>query len=107
MLFVRPGKVNEIWETVARATSQGELGIAAKVAPRDPAVDARGDPQRDHLICVYTADFRDATDAGRVLRRLEILGIIQRHQGEVIYYKCGEWTSDRSSWERRSGAARP
>ncbi|CAK7207738.1 hypothetical protein SEUCBS139899_010551 [Sporothrix eucalyptigena] len=91
MLFIRSEQVDGAWEAVARATSRGELGIAAKVSPKDAAADARGESIRDRLICIYTADFRDTADVGRVLRRLEGLGFVQRHSGRAIYYKCGEW----------------
>jgi hypothetical protein len=84
MLFPDPTRVNEVWELVARATARNELGIAAKVAPRDPGTP----PEKDRLICIYTADFRDKADIGRVLERMRQLGLVQS-TGRLIYYKCG------------------
>lgn len=40
MLFVEPTSVNEVWARVAQATARNELGIAAKVTPREE----RGSP---------------------------------------------------------------
>ncbi|EQK98023.1 DNA polymerase II large subunit-like protein [Ophiocordyceps sinensis CO18] len=84
---VRTGKVhvNENWELVAKATANNELGIAAKVAPRAPDQDQR----KDHLICVYTMDFHDKADVGRVLRRLRELRLVES-RARPIYYKPGE-----------------
>lgn len=84
MLFVEPKNVNAVWEIVARATAQNELGIAAKVAPRDPA-----DSRRVHLICIYTYNFMDKDDVGRVLVRLRQLELV-RTGGRPIYYKTGK-----------------
>lgn len=84
MIFCEPSKVNSVWETVARATANGELGIAAKVAPRPEAA-----PQaRTRLICVYTKDFRDRRDVWRVLERLRELRLVEA--GKPLYYKPGK-----------------
>lgn len=90
MLFVHPRKIEDAWMTVALATQQGRLGIAAKTVPGDQAAEAQGGAQRGRLICVYTSDFRDTADVGRVLLRLETLGLVHRHGGSNVYYKCGE-----------------
>ena len=84
-MFCPPAEVNETWATLAHATANNELGIAAKVAPR-PQSD---DPRRDRLICVYTADFHDKADVGRVLQRLRELRLVES-KGRVLYYKPGE-----------------
>jgi hypothetical protein len=83
MLFIEPSYVNKVWEIVARATANNELGIAAKVAPKN-----EGEPNRVRLICIYTKDFRDKNDIGRVLKRLKELGLVKM-SGRQIYYKCG------------------
>lgn len=85
MLFCPSAEVNEVWEIVAKATANNELGIAAKVAPRSPIED----PRKDRLICVYTADFKDLNDVGRVLRKLRELRLVEA-RGCPIYYKPGE-----------------
>jgi hypothetical protein len=84
MLFPEPENVNEVWETVTRATINNELGVAAKVAPRDSE-----SPAKARLVCIYTRDFMDKKDIGRVLDRLKELGLV-KISGRQIYYKCGQ-----------------
>lgn len=84
MLFCSPQEVNEIWEVVAKATAKNELGVAAKVAPKSQTDDAR----KDRIICVYTSDFHDKADVGRVLKKLRELKLIET-KGRPIYYKPG------------------
>ncbi|TFB07531.1 hypothetical protein CCMA1212_000049 [Trichoderma ghanense] len=68
MLFCPATEVNEVWEIVAKATANNELGIAAKVAPRSPLED----PRKDRLLCVYTADFSDTADVGHAFTYIGI-----------------------------------
>ncbi|KAI0848714.1 DUF1917-domain-containing protein [Daldinia vernicosa] len=86
MLFCSVFQVNEIWETVAKATANNELGIGAKVAPRSTT-----DKRTDRLICVYTADFSDTKDVKRVAEKLKQLGLIQARD-RPIYYKPDVYT---------------
>ncbi|EQB51365.1 hypothetical protein CGLO_09098 [Colletotrichum gloeosporioides Cg-14] len=86
LLFCSPRDVNEVWAIIARATANNELGIAAKVAPRQ---DATG--RKDRMIAVYTADFNDVTDVMRVLRRLRELKVVEA-MGRPIYYKPDAFT---------------
>lgn len=81
MLFPEPGRVNEVWAKVARATAADELGVAAKV-------ETRVTVGKERLICVYTRDFRDKDDVARVLGRLAQLELV-RPGGRQIYYKTG------------------
>ncbi|KAL2210737.1 DUF1917-domain-containing protein [Sarocladium strictum] len=101
MLFCPPGEVNDIWSAVARATANNELGIAAKVAPKSEDED----PRKDRLVCVYTADFRDREDVGRVLQRLRELKLVEA-KGRPIYYKPDAFTyigiASGNPWELRS-----
>jgi hypothetical protein len=87
MLFCPPAEVNDVWDIVAKATANNELGIAAKVAPRPVDEDSR----KDRLICVYTADFADKADVGRVLQRLRELRLVEI-RGRPIYYKPDAYT---------------
>ncbi|POR36480.1 Uncharacterized protein TPAR_03325 [Tolypocladium paradoxum] len=97
LLFCPPAEVNEMWGLVAKATANNELGIAAKVAPRSPLEDRR----KDRLICVYTADFKDKADVGRVLQRLRELRLVEA-KGRLVYYKPDAFTyigiSHGNSW---------
>jgi hypothetical protein len=87
MLFCEPSDLNPIWATVAHATANNELGIAAKVAPKPGDTDSR----QDRLICVYTRDFHDKADINRVLARLRELKLIET-RGRPIYYKPGTFS---------------
>lgn len=89
MLFVDPALVDDVWATVARATVRNELGIAAKVAPRG---EGRGS-SKERLICIYTYDFSDQQDLGRVLGRLRELELVRAGPGrKPIYYKADAYT---------------
>ncbi|KAI1759253.1 DUF1917-domain-containing protein [Hypoxylon sp. FL1150] len=100
MLFCTVLQVNEIWEIVAKATANNELGIAAKVAPR-----LTTDKRTDRLICVYTADFSDTNDVRRVAQRLKQLRLIQS-DGRPLYYKPDVYTylgiAHGNPWEIRA-----
>lgn len=84
MLFCSVSEVNDVWEIVAKATANNELGIAAKVAPRPD----EGDTHKERLICIYTKDFMDKVDIGRVLQRLRELRLVESKSSR-IYYKPG------------------
>ncbi|KAF4774702.1 hypothetical protein HER10_EVM0002567 [Colletotrichum scovillei] len=89
MLFCQPKDVNEVWNVIASATANNELGIAAKVAPWNPYTDPTG--RKDRIVCVYTADFSDMADVTRVLRRLRELKLVEA-MGRPIYYKPDAFT---------------
>ncbi|KAL1881363.1 hypothetical protein VTK73DRAFT_4370 [Phialemonium thermophilum] len=86
MLFPDPEDVDAVWRIVAEATANNELGVAAKVAPR-----VKETPSRARLLCVYTRDFIDKSDIGRVLRRMRELGLVKPGRRQ-IYYKCDAYT---------------
>lgn len=89
MLFIEPKFINGVWAKVARATVNNELGIAAKVAPREV-----GKPDGHRLVCIYTYDFADKNDVARVLVRLRQLDLVRTGPGtRQIYYKAGELAS--------------
>jgi hypothetical protein len=82
MIFCPPEEVNDVWDVVARATANNELGIAAKVGPDDR------NGQKPRLICIYTYDFSDREDVTRVVQKLKNMGLVET-RGKGIYYKCG------------------
>ncbi|KAL6804467.1 DUF1917 domain-containing protein [Trichoderma sp. SZMC 28012] len=87
LLFCPASEVNEMWEIVAKATANNELGIAAKVAPRSPLED----PRKDRILCIYTSDFSDKADVGRVLQKMRELKLVEA-RGRPIYYKPDAFT---------------
>lgn len=87
MIFCSDHDVDDIWQVIARATAANELGIAAKVGtrPEDEGI------KRDRVICVYTADFTDKADVGRVLQKLRELKLVEA-KNRSVYYKPGKFT---------------
>ena len=89
MLFPTPDDVNRVWSLVATATADGELGHAAKVATDDGGGGGGG----SRLICVYTEDFSEKADVGRVLGRMVDMGLVKgRGEERGIYYKADAFT---------------
>lgn len=86
MLFPGPEDLPRYWRVVAEATAQGTLGPTSKVATPDPY-----DGKIETLVCVYTYDFTDASDVGRVLAELLDLQLFRR-DGKQIFYKCDAYT---------------
>lgn len=82
LVFRRPTAVDATWEKIAEAVIEGRLGRSAKVA----SANARGTTD-DHVICVYTPDYRDEKDIDRVRQELHSLGIT-----ETLYYKPDIYT---------------
>ncbi len=83
LVFVPHDSVDEVWERIRQATQKGRLGIAAKVSTSRPS----GYKSPDHVICVYTYDFRDKANVGEVLMRLREIGITGK-----LYYKSDQAT---------------
>ncbi|KAI1458545.1 DUF1917-domain-containing protein [Annulohypoxylon moriforme] len=100
MLFCNTFEVNEVWQTIAKATANNELGIGAKVAPRRTT-----DKRTERLICVYTADFSDTQDVKRVAEKLKKLGLVQAND-RPLYYKPDVYTylgiAHGNPWEIRA-----
>jgi len=84
LIFAPRSRVDALWSTVKVATEQGCLGFAAKVSTALPGGYAPG----RHVICVYTADFRNRSDVARVLAGLRAAGVSGR-----LYYKTDVATS--------------
>jgi hypothetical protein len=85
LIFVPVAEIDELWVKIALATEEGRLGGSAKVATSKPNPNAR-DPNT-RVICVYTYDWTDAEDRGRVRQALRELGIQQK-----IPYKADQDT---------------
>jgi hypothetical protein len=77
LVFAAPAEVDRVWAAIQGATEVDRLGIAAKVSTRHQV----GYESEYHVVCVYTRDFRDKGDVGRVLEGLRQLGV----QGRLFY----------------------
>jgi len=83
LIFVPRESVDEVWKRVKRATEAGRLGIEAKVSTSCPS----GYKSTDHVICVYTRDFRDKADVAKTLKGLREIGLMGK-----LYYKTDQAT---------------
>jgi len=93
MLFVGCPRVTACWDLVREATEAGRLGAAAKVAREDAAkLHGRTPDGMEHLICVYTRDWRDVDDVLRVATTLHELAVTGLNAAPAIYYKPNVFT---------------
>lgn len=97
MLFPPVQDVDRVWRIVAKATWEGKLGIAAKVAT-NAEDEEKSERSAQRLICIYTHDFSDQDDVTRVVRSMRKLSLLDE-QGDdqpvaatAIYYKCDAYT---------------
>jgi hypothetical protein len=75
LVYRRSEKIDGVWEQIREATMNCKLGINAKVSTE---FKRNNEGRQDHVICVYTYDFREKEDVGRVLEGLRELGIKER-----------------------------
>jgi hypothetical protein len=85
LVFVPVPKVDEVWSKIKLATEEGKLCDSAKVATARPNPNEASPGKR--VICVYTYDWTDEVDVGRVRQALRELGITWK-----IPYKADEDT---------------
>lgn len=85
LVFVPVAEVDSWWSEIRRAVEAGELGNQAKVATAyDNALAVSA---KLRVICVYTPDWADKADVGRVLAGLRELGV-----GWRLSYKTNDAT---------------
>jgi hypothetical protein len=90
--MLRPSSkdVDRVWGIIAQGTASGELGSAAQVAlKREGTANGKKFADDDRLVCVYTKDFSDEKDVGRVLDALGRKRLVPKPGG--IYYKSGKF----------------
>ena len=76
LVFVDKSKADELWEKVARATTEGRLGPSAKCGTARPNPNAPN--PMETVICVYTPNFDDREDVMRVREELRKIGVTKR-----------------------------
>ena len=78
LLFVLRDEIDGIWAAVERLMADGNLGSSAKVSTA-MAAENRGSSATgvQHVICVYTYDWRDEADVMRVRDALRSIGFNQ------------------------------
>lgn len=77
VLFPFGAKVDAVWSKIAKAVYRGELGHHAKVATT--SMNQRVDL---YPLCVYVYDFTNKGEVGRVLRRMQELGVVKGWSGD-------------------------
>lgn len=75
LIFAPLDRLDKLWETIAKDTEAGRLGVQAKVKTADHRAFERDNTR---VICVYTRDWRDKADVFRVRDRLRELGFIEK-----------------------------
>jgi hypothetical protein len=85
LLFVTDGEAPNVWRQICHAVSEGRLGIGAKISTA--AADGR-----ERVICVYTRDFNDKHDVGRVIRELQHMNLVPQEKKKQLWYKCDAFT---------------
>lgn len=76
LVFVDVQEVDRVWEEVAEATREGRLGGCSKVATAAP--NCYSQAPTNHVICVYTYDWKDVGDVRRVREELRRFGITRK-----------------------------
>ena len=96
LIYLSCRNVDYCWSRVRDATEAGTLGIAAKISTDwGKAHDLAGmlteglGGWRDHVICVYTADWEDREDLVRVGRRLADVDAVRT---QTLLYKPDAFT---------------
>jgi hypothetical protein len=101
LIYISCQHVVYCWSRVRDATEGATLGVSAKISTdwgkaHDPAgMSAEGlGGWRDHVICVYTADWRDRDDVARVGSRLAEIDAVRtqslRYKPDIFTYE-GRW----------------
>jgi hypothetical protein len=84
LIYRSARNIDEYWQRIKQAVEQGQLGNQAKVST---AASQRAKRDRQHVICVFTYDKTDSTDARRIRQVLRGLGITEK-----LPYKSDEDT---------------
>jgi hypothetical protein len=86
LVFIDKSRAEEMWDRLARATTDGRLGPSSKCGTARPNPNAPN--PNETVICVYTLDFDDREDVMRVREALRELGVTWR-----IPYKLDSTTN--------------
>lgn len=79
LIFEYIDKVDDLWETIKKATEEGLLGPSSKSSTAK--INPNAKDNETLVICVFTEDFNDKEDVKRIEQNLRNLGI----QNTFIY----------------------
>ena len=68
LIFCPPDQIDAAWEQIKDATEKGQLGKKSKVST------LKGYKGKDHVICVYTYNWKDEKDVMKIRNTLRELG---------------------------------
>ena len=101
LIYISCAHVGYCWSRVREATEAGTLGVSAKISTDwGKAHDLVGmiseglGGWRDHVICIYTADWRNREDVARVGSRLAEVDAVRT---QTLLYKPDAFTY-RGTW---------
>jgi hypothetical protein len=83
--------VEDYWPLIVHAVEAGTLGLSAKIATDWGRENDAAGPWRNHVVCVYTYDWRDEDGVLRVARRLHEIGAVKKMK---LTYKPDVFTYD-------------
>jgi hypothetical protein len=96
LIYLSCQHVGYCWPLVREATEEGTLGVSAKISTDwGKAHDLVGmiseglGGWRDHVICIYTADWRNREDVARVGSRLAEIDAVRT---QTLQYKPDAFT---------------
>ncbi len=96
LIYISCAHVAYCWSRVREATEAGTLGVSAKISTDwGKAHDLVGmiseglGGWRDHVVCIYTADWRDREDVARVGTRLAEIDAVRT---QTLLYKPDAFT---------------
>jgi hypothetical protein len=74
-IFASTSDIDQLWKRISRATTNGQLGIAAQVSTARPK---KTQHTQEYVLYVYTKDYQDQDDVFRVRSSLATLGVTQQ-----------------------------
>lgn len=94
MLFLPCPVAHRGWTLVRESTANGRLGFRAKIARQDEITQPkiRNSAGPEHVVCIYTRDWRDHEDVLRIGKVLVEIGAVKLQANDAMYYKADEQT---------------
>lgn len=82
LIYCKPDDIDNTWHTIRKLTKQNKLGIQSKVSTAKSIISGEYD---EHVICVYTVDFKETVDVWRVRNELHKANITQplRYKADI------------------------
>lgn len=94
LLFIPCSVAGKAWNLIKQSTARGLLGFSAKIARQDQTSQpkVRTSSGLEHVVCIYTKNWKDHADVLRVARALVDIGVVELQASRSLYYKADEQT---------------